>query len=704
MKIKRVFDAIWRSFLGLGRLMTAWIPVLVLLFMGALYLFDCLEVLAAPGTGFDLSYLGRGGAIRIKSDSYSVDPVRQTVDAFGIKILDQDGIEIARAKRLHASRKGESINVQLTDLVAVIVRRKDGSFSALDLLPPENPSAKPAAFHLSANRAMVTLEDRTQANVLRDEFELNGVDFSTDGHENVLSTDFKWPDIFSARVQARVDAKNNFAVQFDSLKGDLVKARPTVSRWLPADWLKQAKDWQASKLLVDGSLSFKGDPKEIRDIHGEFAIRGEGVRNPDYVSGAGVDARVSLYSKSALVTARVTEPGRMASWDGPVSWSDGIAGQGKVQVELADSNRAWPIVAKSLPADVKLLAGRFDGVVGITKAGFSAAGKIVAKSAGVAGEVFAGLTGDLIADQDRVSLVVGGSQWRGAGVKGWITADYRGKFLTGVFETTGDKLVALEFPSEQGTITLAARSKALLSGTPTDPKVLVDVTGFAQLELPDRKVYLGAVDARVNWKDSVATLDRAVLSGPNGVLNATGTINTFKNSLNLELEAAAVDLSAWTNQAQGVGYGSGRITGTTDKPVVTMNTTLLNLQVGDVTIPKGTALLTYSNNQLLADDIQVGYGLGLITGQASINLKGNVINGVLQAKDIFIADLLPESGIVGQVGADQIVLSGTLDDPSIDVRANGEDVLVNGVQLKNVQFAGHGNLRGFTLSEATADL
>lgn len=702
MNIRKVKDAIWRGFLGLGRLLVAWIPALILFFMGALYLFNCLEVLAAPGTGFDLSYVARGGVIRVKSESYSVDAVNQTLDASGIQVFDQDGELIGSAKRLRVARKSGSIEANLADLTATIVRRKDGTFNALDFLPPENPDATPMSFHLVANRAVITLEDRTKATVLRDEFELTGIDFSTDGKSNVLSSNLNWPETLSARVQARIDGKNNFAVQVDSLKADVVKARPTVSRWLPQEWLKQVEKWQASELTVDGLLSFKGDPKSVRDVHGEFALHGEGVRNPEYLSGAVVDGRVSLYSKSALVTAKVSEPGRTLSWDGPVSWSDGFAGQGKVQVELADSRRAWPIVAKALPQDIQLLGGRFDGVVGVSKLGFSASGKVSANSAAAAGEKFTGLSGDIIADKDRASFVLAGSSWRGAGVKGWITADYKGKFLTGLFETVGDKLVALEVPLQNGKVSLAARSKALLSGTPRDPRIVVDLTGFAQLENAGRQVLLGEVDARVNWKQSIATLDRAVLSGPNGVVNASGTINTSKSSLDIELEAAGVDLAAWTDKVSGVGYGSGRITGSTSRPVVTMNTTLLNLQAGEVTIPKGTALLTYTGDQVLASDIQVVYGLGMVGGQASVDLKSGALNGLLTAKDIFVADLVPNFPVVGRVGADQILLSGKIDDPYVSINAYGADLLVEGVQLTDVRLVGRGNLREFTLTEATA--
>lgn len=682
--------------------MTAWIPAVVLLVLGGLYLFNCLEVLAAPGTGFELVYVGRGGVVRIKSESYSVNPVTQSIDAHGISITDKNGNLIAKARKIHVARKGDAIDAQLFDLIGTIVRRKDGSFNALDFLPPDNPKAKPLAFHMTANRALITLEDKTKSAVLRDDFELKGIEFSTDGRDNVLSGDLDWPGALEGRILARIGLKSEYELQLDHLKGDLIRARPTISRWLDAATLKQAELWQANKILFDGSLSLKGDPKSVRSIMGDFALHGEGVRHPDYVAGAIVDSRVTLYSKSALVTARVSEPGRILSWDGPVSWSDGFAGQGRVQVELADAKRAWPIVAKALPRDVKLRGGRFDGVVGLAKTGFSVSGKVSMQSAGAVGEVFSGVNGNIIADQDRVSLVIEKTTWRGAAVKGWITADYSGRFLTGVFETQGDKLVSLDFPLETGKVKLAAKSKALLSGTPKDPQILVDVTGFGQLDLSDQQVMLGEIDARISWRGGVAKLDRAVLSGANGIVSATGTINTAKSTLNLELEAAGVDLSAWTDKVGGVAYGSGRVTGLLSKPIVTMNTTLLNLKAGEVLIPKATAFLTYSDNQLLADDILVVYGLGTISGEASITLKSGMVNGVLQAKDIFVADLIPEGPVVGRVGADQILLSGTLENPFVEVNATGQDILLNGVELSDVRLIGRGNMQKFNLTDGVA--
>ena len=702
--MRKVVHAFWRGFLGLGRVSVAWIPALTLLIMGGLYLFNCLMVLAAPGTGFDLTYIGRGGAIRIVSDSYAVDPIRQTADAYGIRVTDLQGNEIAQAKRVHISRKSSSIVADVVDLSGTIVRRQDGTFSALDLLPPENPDATPMAFRLTVNRADIMLEDRTGPTPIYDEFALNAVDFSTDGKLNVISADLDWADVLEGQVQLQLDSKNNFAVDVANFRGDLVKARPTVERWVDPKSLEQIGDWSAISLLVTGDLHLAGTEKGLEDFRGELAIAGRGVKHPDYFAGASVDGRVTLYPKSAVVTARIDEPGRTATWDGPVSWSDGFAGQGKVQVELADSRRAWPIVEKSLPADILLTGSQFNGVVGLTKDGFSASGGVVAKSASIMGEQFTGIAGNVIADQGRVSLVVDQTNWRGAGVKGWITADYKGAFLTGIFETLGDKLVRLEVPLENGDLVLAAKSKALLTGTPTDPQVLVDLTGFAQLGLAEKTVLLGEIDARVDWRNGKAVLDRAVLSGPNGVVNASGSVSTLNSTLDIELEAAGIDLAAWTDQVSGVAYGSGRLTGPLDKPQLVMETTVVNIQAGEVTIPKGSATLVYAGGDILADNIEITYGLGSLTGQARYDLSDGGISGLLKAQDIFVADLIPGSPIVGRVGADQIALSGTVEKPEFAVNAYGEDILVSGVELTDVKLIAQGNLDRFTIQEAQAKI
>lgn len=701
---RRISAALWRGFLALGRLGVAWSPTLLLIALGAVYLFNCLQVLAAPGTGFKFAYVGRGGTVWVEADSYSIDPVTQTATATGLSVVDSNGQIVARAKHVFAARRAETIDLSVFSATAKIVRRKDGTFSTLDLLPPLDPDATPKPIHLRLDRAEVTLEDRTRPQTLTERFALDGVEFSSDGTQNVVSAHLAWAGVLEANIQAAFDRQNRFKAQIGGLKADLLRARPAVAAFLDPKATADLNRWQADSLFLDGEATLSGDEKSISSGHGEFSLTGQGLRHPDYVSGAQLAARISIFPTAALVTARLQEPGRWVTWDGPLSWEGGFSGNGKVQVELAESRRAWPFVARTLPKDVSVEGARFEGVVAFAKGQYSASGQVVANRARMAGQQVDSIAGNVVADADRVSLVIDHATWQSAAVKGWLTADYRGNFLAGEAETVGDRVVPLEFDLQNGSVVLAARAKALVTGTPADPQVLADLTGFAQLNLGEREYLLGEVDSRVEWRNGTARFDRAVVSGPNGVLSATGSVDTAKQTLALQIEAGGVDLSAYADQLTGVGYGTGTVTGTFQEPRAVMEATVLNLRIGDTVLPRTEATLAFDGQVVSADRLVSVFGLGRVTGQATYTLDSGAVTAHLAAKDIFVADLLPDSPAVGRVDAPQILIAGTLEHPTVDVTAHSSDLIFGGVPVDSADIHAAGTLSDLSVDRLLAKI
>ncbi|MBL8068776.1 MAG: hypothetical protein JNM28_10025 [Armatimonadetes bacterium] len=690
MKLKQATDALWRIFLAFGRALLAWSPTLLLTVLGAIYLFNCLEVLAAPGTGLDIAYTGRGGTIHISAESYSIDPVSQTLGATGVTVRNQQGEVVAQAKKIFVARKAETFDARVYSVTGTIVRRKDGTFNTLDILPPHNPDAKPKPIHLMVDRAQLTVSDQSGQRPVAESLIVRGLEFSSDGKQNVVSGDFDWGGAAKARINAAFDRENRFKAQVTGLAANLNRMRPLANAFLDLKTRRIADRWQADDLSLAGDATVAGDEKHISSIHGELALTGKGIRDPDYFRGAALAARVSLYSQSAQITARVEEPGRMLSWDGPVSWSGGFSGSGKVVAVLADSRRAWPAISRAIPKGVALAGGRFEGVASIDRGKVSVSGNVSADRIDASGERVGQIAGNVVADGERVSVVIDRAIWQSAALKGWVTADYRGNFVAGEVETVGDKIVPLEFPLDNGVFVLAARAKALLTGTPADPQILADVAGYAQLSLGDKDYLLGEVDARIGWRKGLATIERAVASGPNGVLSASGSVNTDKQALNLEVEAGGVDLSAYTNQLTGVAYGSGTLTGTFQSPRAVLEATVLNLRAGDTVLPRTEATLAFDGKQVSASRIVSQFGLGRVTGQATYDIESGGILANLAAKDIFLADLLPDAPFVGRVDSDAITVSGTLDEPEFQATAHSSDLIVAGVPVDSVALQASG--------------
>ncbi|MBA4291942.1 hypothetical protein C0431_03135 [bacterium] len=684
MSLKRVKDAVWRGFLGLGRLLVAWIPALILLFMSGLYLFNCLEVLAAPGTGFDFTYMGRNGAVRLKSESYSIDPVTQSGEAYEVAVLGLNGEEIGRVKKVRVQRLAGTIQVQLLDVDATIRRRTDGSFTAFDLLPPDDPNAVPQPIFVTLNQARVRLIDESRKPQLVDEFVLKNVDFSTDGKLNVIASDLEWGDTLVSRMGGQFDLENRYRVDLTEMRLNLRQARPTLERWLPAELVTELKPWQAESLSAEGNLTVSGDEKGLEEYRGSLAVSGAGIRHSDFFDPSAITAKIELYPGAMELSGRVVGVGQSLIWEGPISWKDKFAASGKLRVEVSRPATLWPVVRKAIPRGLGFERGVFDGSASIQNEKFSVNGNWTLGDLRFAGESAQKLSGNVIANSEVVSVVVDKAVWRGTPVSGWVTENFRRNFVTGILRTDGDRLVRLEFPFESGKVVVAGRSQALISGTPAKPEVMVDLTGVANLNLPDRDVLLGDVDGRVLWKNNVAQIERGILSGPTGTASLSGRILTDTQTIDLEVDLAGMDLSAWQDQVRGVGYGSGRITGKVAEPVVRIDSTVLDVSVGEISIPKGTATVTYLGNQVTASDLNVAYGLGAITGDVQLELDSQRLTGVFRGNDLFVADLVPQLPLIGKVGAEEVLLSGTISEPMLSGRVTGSDILIEGVELAGV--------------------
>jgi len=701
----RSFGAqVWQGFLAIGRGLVAWIPALLILFMGCVYIFDCLEVLAAPGTGFRFAYMSKTGPVVITSGSYAIDPYQLRIDANNIEVRDAKGDLIGAAARIHVAKKGDSIDVDVRKANVTLIRRSDGSLSALDLLPPDDPNAKPNPFHIAIDELDLLFEDQSTATPVKQNINLRRTEVSSDGPNYVISSALDLEDTFTSNIIVRVDAKENFAVDLKNAKGDVAKLRPLIEQFLPADLKKQTDLWAASRFDIEGDIFMSGSPKALEVLRGAITWDAAGLRNKDFFAGALTSGQATLFTKSATIVARISEPGRVATWDGAISWADKLSGQGKTTIELASGARAWPIVAKQLPKDIAINSPRFDGTVSFQGEKFSASGNVTASNVAVGGEKISGITASVVADSERVSVLVKQANWRGSAVAGWVTADYRKPFLTGIVGTAGDKLVKLEFPTELGTVTLAAKSRALISGTPSKPEIVASLDGFGQINTEARTVLLGELDGRVRWAEGVANIERAVISGPNGVVTASGTANTATQQLNIEVEAGGLNVAAWTDAVAGVGYGTARVVGNWNDPQVTGDVTLLNLTAGEVALPKSTAQVRFTDGDLVLSNIDMTYGVGKVGGEASINISEGTVQGILSANNIFLADLIPGAPLVGRLNADTILVSGSLDQPEVSISGGAEDVLVSGIPIDEVQYRAHGNLQRLIIDSLDAKI
>lgn len=686
----------------LGRIVVAWIPPLMVLWFGVLYLFDCLEVVAAPGAGFDLAYMSRTGPIRLTSKSYSIDPLTHRLDIGDLIVRDATGGEVATFRRLRLKLVPGSVDAVAYGFKGEVVRRRDGSLSVVDLLPVPDPKAPPQSFKLTLDRGEIEVRDLTGVRPATDDLLVTQLTVESDGDWTVISGGVSVNRQASAMVKARIDLVNRCSFSITNLNADLRGLRPTIERWVDPGLVREASGWNFDALNVSGDLDLRGNAKGVEDLDGNLAIVGQEVRKPGLLEPSALVAKVRLFTKAAEIEARLTSGRDLVTWQGPVSWASGFAGSGQVIAEAGDSRNVWPIAEALIPRNVNFRRAKFEGVVGFARNELGVVGSVEAESFAAAGETIRGAKGQIVASQDSVRFELKQGTWRDAGVKGWVASELRSGKLAGVVETAGSGLVPVQFPIEGGKITARAQGRAIIQGTPAHPEVVADLVGFASGTLDGRVLDFGEIDARVGWKSGRAEILRAVASGSLGIAQATGTINTDSQSLNLGIELAGVDLGAFQNKVTGVAYGSGRITGTMKNPKIQVRTTALNVTAEKLNISRAVGDLVYENGEVLAQNLEVGLGTGVLAGQIKFVVESGEIKGLLTTQELFVSDLVEDAAVVGKLTAEKIEVTGTIENPQAAFVIGADELLVSGVTVRGVSASGIADLEGVKLDSARA--
>lgn len=709
---RRWGHAIWRGFLGFGRLIVAWVPSLLLLVFGIAYLMSCLELLAAPGTGFDFTYGSRSGAIRVTAESYGVDPITQTLTAMGVSVRDAKGMEIASARKAVVRLKNGVPQVDLRSAEATLVRRKDGALSLFDLLPADDPNAPLPKFAIKLDRALVRVVDETATPSLTQRLELrnltvdaaNGLIYAKSGASLTDAGDLN----LAARIQLENGKENlPFEYRLDLTTGrvNLVPIQPLIRRWVPEENKKVLRDLFADEFIVKGNAQVIGTEKTLDRLEADLDATASGLSYPDTLSNAEVTADLVLRGSRLAVVAQSREPGRTATYDGVLDWEREFRSVGNVTAQVDSSARLWPLAARTLPRDIRATGLSTQGRLSTEGARVEWSGPASIQSLTAQGQSFTGISLNLTTDGRLLTAKLNQSRWQGTTLVGSLGVTLGTGALAGAIELpAGQTLrIARNFGANRLELDLAGR--ALITGSLKKPEVVVNATGGGTLQRPDAPtLILGSLEARLRWANGLATIERGVLIGRNGVIAADGTVDTAKQTLNLDLEAGGVDLGPWNSVVRGVGYAAGRLTGPWSNPEFRGTATAYNVRKDKLSIPRVRASIVANAQTVTASEIEGALGLGVLSGQVTLGLDDLSLAGNLTANEIFLTDLIPVEGLVGRFDVESSTVSGTAEKPVLSFIATSKEMNLQGVDIENVRLEGGFAEGVLNLEAGTANL
>jgi hypothetical protein len=253
------------------------------------------------------------------------------------------------------------------------------------------------------------------------------------------------------------------------------------------------------------------------------------------------------------------------------------------------------------------------------------------------------------------------------------------------FVDLGQRKIETLLPKQSGlALKGRASSFALLSGPFNNVEATVVAFGDAYLDGKGDTTYLGPFEARVGAKGKVATIERFVLSGPNGVVSAHGSYNLSDKYLNISVVAGAVPASAFGDGLDGVLFGSGSVTGKLTSPKYQGHIEAYGLAFQGHGAPVAVADFEGDKEGLDVYSIVASSGTGSARGALKVDYSSKALKGTFAGENLSLAELIgPDT--LGLVKVESGVVSGTLDNPVLSAKLEGDRLTAFGTSIDRAE-------------------
>ncbi|MDI9635090.1 AsmA-like C-terminal region-containing protein [Geitlerinema splendidum] len=631
----------------------------------------------------------------------------QSAIVTGLVVREPNGQQIARADQARVFRRHESIRIDVRDAGIRVKRRADGNFNLQDLLPPEDPDAKPMTYRLEIDSVDISYQDES-VGIQNHNFNLTNVFIDSVDGATFISSSIDIPDAGNLAVRGVLNKDLSWNANATVNQVDLARLHGLIQSYARDVVPSEYRSWNARQLLVDGKINVSAvAPKENQanppKINGELSLSGSQLTVGESLRSANVSALLKFHQSRLFSELEIRESGRNATATLAADWSSDWTTTANFEIESVSTEALWPEVRTLLPQNIKAKGVQFGGSASTHAELFQIKGALNLRQVSFETESFDNVKATIFADNDRVTLDVQDSTWRGTPTKGWLAVSIANDHLAGAFQTNGAGLKRIEFPlNDQDKLLLAGNAEVLISGKTASPRADVGLNGFANLTLSNREIYLGAIESRVSWRGQTAEIKRATIEGPSGVGQVTGHINTANGTLDLEARLGGLDLAAWQDTATGVAYIDGKVTGKLESPRMDGVANIYKLQIGNVTVPAIKSDVVLVQNDLNLKNFVATMGLGEVTGDANIAIDTQTITGLASAKDLFVSDFIPGIPTVGSADIKDIRIWGKLAAPTLSAVISSDDLIVAGYEVDRVEGDIHFTNNIFTLNNLIA--
>lgn len=696
-----------RIFYRLFRVAIILLPLLIA-FRGFVFLRECFRMLAAPGTGVDLTYQARKGAVlHITAEAYSYLWSSGTLHIIRPKLRDSSGQMLASAEsaRITGIRLGdpEPIEGVVRDLRAKLVRLPTGHFALEEYLPEKTPQSQDRPYSVRISGVDVDYVDlsgkgRFSQRALSKEMLIEGM-----GESFIASGRLNLPEVGTADTAVQRYKDSGLVIALTAQKLSLGRALNHFRTTPEGKRLDVLNRVYADTIVAKGPFRVFVPEKRPFQVSSSLSAVATNViyDGADRFKTASFNGLIT--GDGASGTIFLDRGASSAQFVGAADWSSKTRFAGQIVAHVADRSDIPPSVIKLLPSNLAFSNTSGHGWLSYDdRAGFRYDGDVQASRLTVAGQTFQSVTGIARAGNGLVRLESATGVWQGAPLEGTLAYLPAGQRVTGQLAAKGVSLAEVARLANLKGLAGRADAVALLSGTASHPIAAIRASGDLAFRAPGAtKNITGAFQGAAGYQGGGLTVSSLTVNTPTGELAASGKANP-RGALALKVAARGVALSALAPALGGSASFSGDVTGTASDPQISGRAQVVGLVAGNQTLPVLVANVQANRREVQATGVRAVRGAAEASGELFYRLANDGIRGSLTANNLPVSELSDQ--LVGIVDVQKATLGGTLKNPIVnaDLQTHGLVVAGRPIGRGRATVAVHGNT--FTVAEMRAQM
>jgi hypothetical protein len=676
----------------------AVVPPTLILWWGGTYVLDAGRLLLAPGVPVAFEYKSPDGLVKLRTESYRIDPNSRTIAVRNVTAKRPIGPVLASVQRIDVGGL-DPFNLKPIALVSGVrahLERDEKGFDLARLIPKQEGPPSKIPYSVTVRDVRVIYVDRTFKRPIVQEAVMDRMVADGVGDDRRYAGAVSLPGVGEAVFRAQ--QLPNVGVTID-VRSEALRLQRFAPMILPGVSVKS--------LVAKGPLRFDLPIKQGVKVAAILHAEAQDFRYKQYALDSAVfEGKVSPGGGQGTVVARVGDV--RARFEGAATREQG-AGQVVATVPSPASLPSW--VRKYIPAKVGFRDARYDGWVAWkgTQAQVSGEGQAAHVSYGA--DSVDAIKSEVAYGPSGVTLRNLTALWQGTPVAGDVFFDPKSRALQAAAVAPKVQLAALSrrFGGPKD-LSGFVGGTALVTGTTDRPNVEGSVAG--RVALQGRS--LGDVEARGAWLGGAARIDRLKVSGPLGAIVAGGTVRP-DGTLALKAEARGIRIERIVPDARGIVSANLNVGGTLRDPRATGRLEAYRLAYSDQRLPAAVVDVAADRRSIRLTGLNAIRGTTRLRGQVQTALVGRgvllqdpktwplsgrlALSGV-QANEIPGADALGD--IAGLLSIPRADLSGRLGNPVLNAGIEGDGLIVRGVRMESLRAQARIDRGGAKLSNLEA--